>query len=110
MVLFRLDATASILRRKTQRAEFGTQSCYSQSEHSHRLRHGATIAACVGIGSIIDVLLKQRQGYEPIRRSSHVSNVNNDIIMMSAVNGMSALRAQRVDALSVHILLNSAKL
>ena len=68
----------------------------SQSEHSHRTRHGAAT--------------KLRQGNEPIRSSSHVSNVNNHNRMMSAVNGMSAMRAQCVDAISVNALLKPAKL
>ena len=51
----------------------------------------------------------RRQGNEPTRGSSHVSYVYNDN-RMSAVNGMSAMRAQRDDALSVNALLKPAKL
>ena len=39
-----------------------------------------------------------------------ISNVNNDNRMMSLVNGMFDMRAQRVDALSVDAHLNPAKL
>ena len=39
---------------------------YSESEHSYRPRNGAAAAACVGIRSIIDALLKPRQVNEPI--------------------------------------------
>ena len=39
---------------------------------------------------------KTRQGKEPIRSSSHVSNVNNYYRMMSAVNSMSAMSARSV--------------
>ena len=78
-----------------QCAGFGTR--VSQSEHSDRPRHGVSTAACVGFRSIIDALVKQDvQGNQPIRSRSHVSNVKNDNRMMSAVNGMSAMRAQRV--------------
>ena len=52
---------------------------------------------------------KTRQGNEPIRSRSHVSYVNNDNRMMSAVNGMYAMRAQCVDALSLDALFKPAK-
>ena len=68
------------------------------------------ILECVGIHSIIEALLKPIQGNWEIRSSSHVSNVNNDNRMMSAVNGMSAMCAQRIDALIVNAPLKSAKL
>ena len=77
------------LRHKTRRAGFGTH--VSQTEHSYRPRQSGATAACAGIRSIIDDLLKPRQGNDPIRSSSHVFNVTNDNRMMSAVNGMSAM-------------------
>ena len=51
-------------------------------------------------------MLKPRQGNDSIGSRSHVSNVNNDNRTMSTVNGMSAMHAQRVDALSLNALLS----
>ena len=87
----------------------GFETHVSHSEHSDRPRHGAATAVCVGIRSINDALLKPRQGNEPYKIFG-ISNVNNDNRVMSAVNGMFAMRAQRDDALSVNALLKSAKL
>ena len=71
---------------------------HSQSEHSDRPRHGAATAACFGIRSINDALLNRDNEMS----QSEVVNANND----NRVNGMSVMRAQRVDALSVNALLS----
>ena len=55
-------------------------------------------------------IIEMRQENEPIRSSSHVSNVNNDNIMVSEMNGMPAMSEQRFYALSVNALLKPAKL